>query len=81
MGDIVDLHGQPVRLEDNQDFVRDLARFAEGLLSEAFIKKKYGYNDDTWEALGSNDKLIEAIEGEKPAEYVMAAPNENARSN
>ena len=30
MGEVVDLHGQPARLEDDLEFVSDLARYAEG---------------------------------------------------
>ena len=65
MSDVVDLHGQPAHLEDNQEFVVDLCRFAEGLLTEAAVKKKYRFDDATWETLGSNDALVEAIENEK----------------
>jgi hypothetical protein len=65
MGDIVDLHGQPAHLEDNQEFVVDCARYAEGVLDEKVIRKKYRLADDTWERLGDDDKLVEAIEAEK----------------
>ena len=64
MGDI-DLHGQPAHLEDNQEFVADCCRYAENILSEAAVKKKYRFDEATWEKLGSNDKLVEAIEAEK----------------
>jgi hypothetical protein len=65
MGEVVDLHGQPARLEDNQEFVADCARYAEGILSEEAVKKKHHFDDDTWEKLGNNEALIEAIEAEK----------------
>ena len=39
MGD-VELHSQPVHLEDNQDFVADCCRYSENILSEEAIKKK-----------------------------------------
>ena len=64
MGD-VDLHGQPAGLEDNQEFIADCCRYAENILSEAAVKKKYRFDEVTWEKLGSNDKLVEAIEAEK----------------
>ena len=32
MGEVVDLHGQPAGLEDDLEFISDLARFAEGFL-------------------------------------------------
>ena len=65
MGEVVDLHGQPARLEDNQEFVADCASYAEGILSEEAVKKKYRFDDATWEKLGSNEALVEAIEAEK----------------
>jgi hypothetical protein len=65
MGEVVDLHGQPARLEDNQEFVADCARYAEGILSEEAVKKKHHFDDDTWGKLGNNEALIEAIEAEK----------------
>ena len=41
MGEVVDLHGQPARLEDDLDFVADCCRYAEDILSEEAVKKKY----------------------------------------
>ena len=65
MGEVVDLHGQPAQLEDNLEFISDLARYAEGLFSEQDAKKKHHLSADTWERLGSNEVLIEKIEAEK----------------
>jgi hypothetical protein len=65
MGDVVDLHGQQMRFEDDPDFVSDLCRYAEGIFSEQDVRKKHLLSADTWERLGSNDKLVEAIEAEK----------------
>jgi hypothetical protein len=65
MGNVIELHGQPAHLEDNQEFVADCCRYAENILSEAAVKKKYRFDDATWESLGSNDRLVEAIENEK----------------
>ena len=41
MGEVVDLHGQPAHLEDDLEFVADCCRYAEGILSEEAVKKKY----------------------------------------
>ena len=60
MGD-VDLQGQSAGLEDNLEFVADCCRYAENILSEEAIKKKYRFDDATWESLGENDALVEAI--------------------
>jgi hypothetical protein len=65
MGDVVDLKGQPVDLQNNAEFVTDFARFGEGLLSEAALRRKYRFDAATWETLGQNDALVEAIEDEK----------------
>ena len=52
-------------LIENHEFIADLARYAEGLLSEQQVKKKYHFDDATWERLGEDDALVEAIEAEK----------------
>ena len=65
MGEVVDLHGQPAHLEDDFDFVADCCRYSENILSEEAIKKKYRFDDTTWESLGNNEALIEKIEAEK----------------
>jgi len=65
MGDVVDLHGQAAGLEDNLEFVADCCRYAENILSEEAVRKKWHFDNATWEKLGSNDALVEAIENEK----------------
>jgi hypothetical protein len=59
MGDIAEL---PV---DNQELVTDFARYVEGILTEQFLRRKYRFDDATWERLGDDDALVEAIEAEK----------------
>jgi hypothetical protein len=49
----------------NHEFITACARYAEGLLSEAQVKKRFRFDDETWDRLGSNEPLIEAIEAEK----------------
>jgi hypothetical protein len=86
MGDIVNI--KPIRLEENQDFVRDCCRFQEGLLTEARMKMKYGFADGVWEKLGDNTALLEAVEDEtlrrtrdgstkreKSQQLIIKAPN------
>jgi hypothetical protein len=51
-------------LADTQ-FVEDLARYSEKLLTEKFIRRKYNLTDDAWEHLGEDDALVDAIENEK----------------
>ena len=52
-------------LIDDPNFVEDLSRYAEGILTEQQFKKKYHFDDATWVRLGEDEKLIEAIEAEK----------------
>src|SRR5215471_4648736 len=52
-------------LRDNYEFVVDLARFSEGLFTEAAVRKKYHFDESTWESLGKDDALVERIEAEK----------------
>jgi hypothetical protein len=54
----------PASLLDDREFIVTLARFADGLISEAVIRKKYGFDDQVWESLGSNDALCERIQAE-----------------
>jgi hypothetical protein len=49
----------------NDAFIADMARFSESILDEKTIRKRYGFTDATWETLGADDALIEAIEAEK----------------
>ena len=62
MDSVPDLAAQ--LLTDTQ-FVEDLARYSEKLLTEKFIRRKYNLTDDAWEQLGNNDELVDAIEAEK----------------
>jgi hypothetical protein len=49
----------------NDAFIADMARFSESILDEKTIRKRYGFTDTTWETLGADDALVEAIEAEK----------------
>jgi hypothetical protein len=64
VGDVVNF---PVLLDSDlgRELIVDCVRFAEGLLDERAIRKKYRFDESAWEALGSNDALIEAVEAEK----------------
>lgn len=65
MGDVVDLHGPRVPDDTRPELIADLARYAEGLLTEQFVRRKYRFDETTWERLGDDDALVEAIETEK----------------
>ena len=64
MGDIVDLQGKPVPTRDDIEFIADMARFGELILTEKAIRKKYRLADDVWNALGNDDNLVRAIKAE-----------------
>src|SRR6516164_3523158 len=61
MGDAVNL---PTLLEDHE-FISDFARYSEGILDEKFLRRKYQFDNSTWESLGNNDALVELIENER----------------
>jgi hypothetical protein len=48
-----------------RELIVDCVRFAEGILDERQVRKKYRFDDNAWEALGGNDELVEKIEAEK----------------
>jgi hypothetical protein len=58
MGDVV-----PTSLLEDREFIADCCRFAEGLLTEKQLRKKY--RTTTWDNLAGDDALVEKIEEEK----------------
>ena len=52
---------------ENDELIADLARFSEGLYSEAAVRRKYRdlLSDDDWVMLSTDDLLVEMIEAEK----------------
>jgi hypothetical protein len=52
---------------ENDALVTDLARYAEGICTEAAVRRKYRdtLNDEAWAALGKDDLLVEMVEAEK----------------
>jgi hypothetical protein len=61
MGDIVDLRGRSIPIEDDE-LIENLARFADGTLSEAAVKSRHHLSNEDWAALGESDKLVELVE-------------------
>ena len=53
MGEIVDLRGRSIPLEDDE-LIENLARFADGTLSEAAVKSRHHLSNEDWAALGEN---------------------------
>ena len=52
-------------LIEDHEFITDCARYAEGVMSEQQVKKKYRFDDEKWARLGEDDALVERIENEK----------------
>ena len=61
MGDVIDMHGQLAHLEDDE-LVENLARYADGTLSEAAVKSRHHLTNEDWAALGESDRLVELVE-------------------
>jgi len=56
----------PVEFMKDQGFIEDLARFADGILTEKQVRQKYHlFGEDIWTDLGKDDALVERIELEK----------------
>ena len=62
MGEIVNF---PTALLDDHNFILAMARYADGLMTEAQIRKRYNFDAATWNRLGENEPLIAKIEAEK----------------
>jgi hypothetical protein len=61
MGEIVDLRGRSIPIEDDE-LIEDLARYADGTLSETAVRSRHHLSNEDWAALGENDKLVELVE-------------------
>ena len=47
-----------------RQLVVDLARYRENLLDEKTIRKRYRFDESTWQKLGDDDELIRQVEEE-----------------
>jgi len=64
MSEMIDLAGQAAPLEDDE-LIENLARFADGTLSEAAVKSRHHLSNEEWSALGDSDRLVELVEAAK----------------
>ena len=62
MGEIVEL--KPAALEDDE-LIENLARFADGTLTEAAVKARHHLSNEDWVTLGESDRLVELVEAAK----------------
>jgi hypothetical protein len=63
MGDVVTFPN----LVDDDELVENLARFADGTLTEAQVKARHHLSGEEWKTLGANDELVEKVEARKLA--------------
>ena len=62
MGNVINL--KPAHLEDDE-LIENLARFADGTLSEAAVKARHHLSNEDWAAMGESDRLVELVEAAK----------------
>jgi hypothetical protein len=52
-------------LRENDELVADLARYAESILTESQVRRKYKFDEQVWEQIGTDDLMCEMIEAER----------------
>ena len=60
MSKIVDL--KPAPLVEDDELIENLARFADGTLSEGQVKARHHLGDEAWAAMGESDEIVELVE-------------------
>ena len=80
MGEIVDLHGRSIPIEDDE-LIENLARFADGTLSEAAVKSRHHLSNEDWAALGESDRLVELVEACKTTADTHRRHQKGTRAN
>ena len=80
MGEIVDLHGRSIPIEDDE-LIENLARFADGTLTEAAVKARHHLSNEDWAAMGESDKLVELVEACKTSQDTQRRYQTRTRAN
>jgi hypothetical protein len=62
MSEIVELHSAPI---EDDELIENLARYADGSLSEAQVKARHRLGAEAWLAMGESDDLVRAVEAAK----------------
>jgi hypothetical protein len=62
MSKIVELHPAPI---EDDELIENLARFADGTLSEAQVKARHRLANEDWLAMGESDELVRLVEAAK----------------
>src|SRR5262249_12125579 len=63
----VPVRSDATSLINDSEFIQDLARFAEGLITEKAVRKKWHFDEATWSQLAEDEALVEKIEATKTA--------------
>ena len=71
MADIVDLHPAPI---EDDELIENLARYADGTLTEGQVKARHHLSNEAWAAMGESDRLVELVEAAKLGEFAPALP-------
>jgi len=63
----VPIRSDTTSLVDNSELIEDLARYQEGLYTQQQVKKRWRklIDEKTWNELGSDDELVQAIEARR----------------
>jgi hypothetical protein len=64
MGEVIGMRDRSISIEDDE-LIENLARFADGTLSEAAVKSRHHLSNEEWSALGDSDRLVELVEAAK----------------
>jgi len=64
MGEVIGMRDRSISIEDDE-LIENLARFADGTLSEAAVKSRHHLSDEDWAAMGESDRLVELVEAAK----------------
>jgi hypothetical protein len=49
-------------LRENEELIEDLCRYAEGVLTESQVRRKWHLEDEVWELLGTDESYVERVE-------------------
>jgi hypothetical protein len=52
-------------LIENYELIQDACRFAEGLITEKAVRKKWHFDETTWSKLGEDEAFIEKVDRER----------------
>lgn len=55
----------PIADDRRHEFIADMSRFSEGVLTQEWIRRKWRLDETVWDKLGADDALVEEIENAK----------------